>query len=100
MRSRKNNNSNEKMNTGIFDSEYRFKMRCLCEWYHHQIKKGEFNCSRMNNVSSTFTSKNGKIARICLGWVCSMTSKEILQTHQKVTRDFGHYGQGLERVEW
>ena len=75
-------------------------MRCLCEWYHHQIKKGEFNCSRMNNVSSTFTSKNGKIARICLGWVCSMTSKEILQTHQKVTRDFGHYGQGLERVEW
>lgn len=100
MRSRKNNNSNEKMNTGIFDSEYHFKMRCLCEWYHHQTKKGEFNCSRMNDVSSTFPLKNGKIARICLGWVCSMTSKEILQTHQKVTRDFGHYGQGLERAEW
>ena len=100
MRSWKNNDSNEKMNIGISDSEYYFKMRCLCKWYHHQTKKGEFNCSRVNNVSSTFASKNGKIARICLGWVCSMTSKKVLQTHKKVTGDIGHYGQGLERIEW
>ncbi len=78
MRSRKNNDSDEKRNTGISDSEYYFKMRCLCKWYHHQTKKGEFNCSRMNNVSSTFPLKDGKIAGICLGWVSTMTSKEIL----------------------
>ena len=54
----------------------------------------------MNDVSSTFPLKNGKIARICLGWVCSMTSKKVLQTHEKVTGDIGHYGQGLERIEW
>ena len=78
MRSRKNNDSDEKMNTGISNSEHYFKMRCICKWYHHKTKKGEFNCSRMNYVSSTFASKNGKIAGICLGWVGSMTSKEIL----------------------
>jgi hypothetical protein len=100
VRSWKNNNSDEKRNTGISDSEYYFQMRCLCKWYHHQTKKGGFNCSRMNDVSSTFPLKNGKIARICLGWVCSMTSKKVLQTHKKVTGDFGHYGQGLERIEW
>lgn len=78
MRSWKDHNSDEKMNTGISDSEYYFKMRCLCKWYHHQIKKGEFNCSRMNNVSTTLTSKNRKIAGIYLGWVGPMTSKEVL----------------------
>lgn len=81
MRSWKNNNSDEKMNIGISDSEYYFKMRCLCKWYHHQIKKGEFNCSRMNDVSVAFTFKDGKIAGICPSWVGSMTTKEILQAH-------------------
>ena len=54
----------------------------------------------MNDVSSTFPLKNGKIARICLGGVCSMTSKKVLQTHEKVKRNIGYYGQGLERIEW
>ena len=100
MRSWKNNDSDEKRNTGIFDSEYYFKMRCLCKWYHHKTKKGEFNCSRMNDVSSTFPLKNGKIIGICTSRISSMTSKKVLETHEKVTGDFGYYGQGLERVEW
>jgi len=78
VRSWKNNNSNEKMNTGIFDFEYYFKMRCLCKWYHNQIKKGKFNCSRVNNVPITFSFENGKIAGICLGRIGSMTTEEIL----------------------
>ena len=54
----------------------------------------------MNHVPITFSFEDGEITGICLGRIGSMTSKEVLQTHQKVTRDFGYYGQGLERVEW
>jgi len=100
VRSWKNNNSDEKMNIGISDSEYYFKMRCLCKWYHHQIKKGEFNCSRMNDVSVAFSFKDRKITGIRPSRVGPMTSKEVLQTHQKVTGDIGYHGQGLERIEW
>ena len=53
----------------------------------------------MNDVSVAFSFKDRKITGIRPSRVGPMTSKEVLQTHQKVTRDIGYYGQGLERIE-
>ncbi len=80
------------MNTGISDSEYYFKMRCICKWYHYQTKKGKFNSGRMNDVSIIVSSKDRKVVGIYLGWVGPMTSEKVLQTHPKVKRDIGYYG--------
>ena len=78
MRSWKNHNSDEKMNTGISDTQYHFKMRCLCKWYHHQAEKSKFNSGRMNNVSATISFKIWETIGICMGRICPMTTEEIL----------------------
>ena len=78
VRSWKNHNSDEKMNTGISDTQYYFQMRCLCKWYHYKAKKSKFDSGWVNNVSTTVALKIWKTIGVCTSRICPMTTEEIL----------------------